>query len=260
MMKKWLNSDILLAGSLFGLAAVLRIFFLSDRYLDIDEAFQIYIAGQPTIGSFFEAMFALGPQQHPLDYVIDFIFFRFIQDAFYLRLLKVFWGCATVVLLYFLGKTLHGKRFGLLWAFLLAISVLHINYSQTIRHYALVTLLSVFSVLSFVRFDTNRTWKISYATAMVLLQLTYPFLIVMGLAEYLFIRWENGEKSRQLLYALIPSWIVALLWEGWSFFSYWTESPQTSLYSPMSFLKSAKMMVQLYLYTLLFFLPDFFYL
>ena len=56
-------------------------------------------------------------------------------------------GCVTIVLVFFAGRNLLGKRMGLFGALLIAISPFHIWYSQEARPYALLIMVSLLAVL-----------------------------------------------------------------------------------------------------------------
>ena len=60
-----------------------------------------------------------------------------------LRLLSVVVGVLTIPLLYLVARRMFTRRVALLATFLLTISPLHVYYSQEVRMYGLVALLSV---------------------------------------------------------------------------------------------------------------------
>jgi 4-amino-4-deoxy-L-arabinose transferase-like glycosyltransferase len=78
---------------------------------------------------------------------------------------------AAVPVVYFLGREIFSRRAGLLAAFLLAINLFHIQYSQQARSYSLVVLLVVISFLSFLESVKQRprlAWTICYVLSTTL--------------------------------------------------------------------------------------------
>ena len=68
-----------------------------------------------------------------------------------LRSLSAVLGSGSILLVYGLGEALSSARLGLLVAFLLAISPLHIEYSQEARAYTLLAAGSTLAIVGLVR-------------------------------------------------------------------------------------------------------------
>jgi len=78
--------------------------------------------------------------------------FRFIgTNDFILRLPAVIFGVLTIPLCYHVGKLFFGPREGLVGAFLMSISWMHIYYSQMVRMYSLLVFLSLSSLFFFYK-------------------------------------------------------------------------------------------------------------
>jgi hypothetical protein len=131
-----------------------------------------------------------------------------------------------VLLVYAAGRLLLLKReIGLLAAFLLAISVFHVQYSQEARMYALAALLALASVCCFVLVLTGRSpaaWA-GYLAATLLLVYTHPSgwaLVAVQNLAVIVRRTVRGAPARPslpawfagqaLMLVLYSPWIVAL--------------------------------------------------
>jgi 4-amino-4-deoxy-L-arabinose transferase-like glycosyltransferase len=146
------------------------------------------------------------------------------------RLLSVFLGTATVPLLYAAGRRLVGRQAGLIAAALLAASPLHIYYSQEVRMYGLVTLLSLAAVHWGLSWDVRegsrgrkgQTILILYvltATAALYTQYYAGFLL-LALNLIILVRWLRSRESwRNLVAWLSAQVLVLLLFAPWIWYA-----------------------------------------
>lgn len=106
-----------------------------------------------------------------------------------LRLPAAVFGVATVALCYVLGTELYDRNAGFVGAALVALSRDHIDHSQEVRMYSLLTLLAVASTLWFVRARRYRTWQAAtvYVASTLLLVATHPFAVFVPLAQAAFL-------------------------------------------------------------------------
>ncbi len=107
------------------------------------------------------------------------------NSALAFRLFSVAVGVATIPLIYLVGRQWFNPRVGLLGAFLLALAPLHIYYSQEVRMYGLVMLLTLASMAMQLHILSRRsparwTW-LAYilATAAALYTLYYAAFILV---------------------------------------------------------------------------------
>lgn len=194
------------------LAAYLRLVTLGDKYFSIDEAFQIYAAGQHSLKDLYDVLKHMGPFQHFLDYVIDHFLWEFSPHIFSIRLLMAFWGIVTIPVVFFLGSALKDKKTGLIAAFLVTISPFHIEYSQTIRYYALIGFLSISSIVIFLKAIHSRINQVFYSIIMIFYQAVYPFALIVGMVKLLYIWIYERAVFKSMVYCLMPSWLFLLLW------------------------------------------------
>jgi uncharacterized membrane protein len=114
-----------------------------------DEIGEVIVANSDNISTVLSgASHHLSP---PLDYIILHFFLHFGISDFIVRLPSAIFGMLSIILIYYITKTLFGPKEGLISAFLLAISPMHIFYSQEARMYSLFVFLSLLSLLFFIK-------------------------------------------------------------------------------------------------------------
>jgi len=88
----------------------------------------------------------------PLYFLVQHLFWPVVRrSAFVLRFLPSVFGILAIALTYKLGEVLWNRAAGLAGALLVAVLPLQIEYGQTIRPYALLTMLSLASLYLLVR-------------------------------------------------------------------------------------------------------------
>jgi mannosyltransferase len=137
------------------LAAVARLYGMARESLWLDEATSLMLARMdvPTLVEW--TALDIHP---PLYYTLLHIWLAALEalgmawpSEVAIRSLSALAGVLTVGVVYGLGKTLFGRRTGLLAALLMAVAPMHIWYSQEARMYTWVTLFMAASLLAAVR-------------------------------------------------------------------------------------------------------------
>ncbi|MBK8901474.1 MAG: glycosyltransferase family 39 protein [Anaerolineaceae bacterium] len=138
-------------------------------------------------------------------------------DAIILRLFSVYMGTASVALLYQIGRRLGGTAAGFLAAFLLAISPLHIWYSQEVRMYALLPALLLLAHLCLLRLLADNRWPLwlAYGLAMTAALYTHYFAFFMVLVHYIFFVLHRQRLRRQTVGWFITMLFVAAAFAPW---------------------------------------------
>jgi mannosyltransferase len=139
---------------------------------------------------------------HPPLYYLTLHFWLVCGDSeFAIRALSAVLGVLTIVILYALARELFDPEVGLLSALLLALSPMHIWYSQEARMYAMVAawslLASYFLVLA-LRRQRARYW-LGYVVASALALYTHYFELFVLLFQNLFVLfwlWHNKTGHR----------------------------------------------------------------
>lgn len=134
----------------------LRLFQIAQESISLDEATSLNIARMSLKDL---NLHLLNKDVHPPLY---FILLHFWQKAdqgiTFLRLFSVLIGLLTIPSVYFLGKVLFDRSTGLIAAFFLAISPVHISSSQTVRGYVLLLLLTVLGLYCLLRAASSGKW------------------------------------------------------------------------------------------------------
>ncbi|MFZ5917613.1 MAG: glycosyltransferase family 39 protein [Chloroflexota bacterium] len=136
------------------LAFGLRMYRLPYQSLWYDEALSVHYASQPLP----EMLVGVSNSDHPPLHTLLLHLWMVSagRSEFAVRYLSLWWGVLAVVLLYRLGARLVGRSAGLSAAGLLAISPLHVWYSQEARMYSLSLALSLGLVLSLLGVVSRR--------------------------------------------------------------------------------------------------------
>jgi len=209
------------------LAAALRLFRLESESYWLDEAFSVTTVLSNTP---YELLVSVpGNDPHPPFYYLLLSGWTAIFGTGELatRSLSAFAGIATVTVLYGVGRRLFDREVGAIAALLVAVSPFHVWYSQEVRMYSLLGLLTVLSFYWFVRIQTERPAddtgvqaEIGYIIATVLLGYTHVFGLFVILAQnaYVFSRYLVRIVPRSRL--TVRRWIAiegitALLLAPW---------------------------------------------
>lgn len=232
----WLGAFVLL-----GLA--LRLWQLDFQPLWWDEGYSVWFATHPLA-----QMVALTAEDihPPLYYALLAGWIGLVGPGpISLRLLSVLCGVAAIPALYAAGRRLLGPRGGLLAAGLLAINPLHVYYSQEVRMYGLVALLSI-GVLAAGRAlmeqcdpagrpsgtapQARRARPLAHPIAYILLASAalytqyYAVFLPIGLTIYAAWRWRRHPTA--LARWLAAQAAVALLYLPWVIYA----APKLTLY------------------------------
>ncbi len=193
--RQQVSSAMLLLVLLIG--AGFRFVNLGSDSFWYDELLQVNIAAQdiPTLLS------QLG--QHaamPLDYFITRAVLAVGRGEYLLRFPAAFWGILTLPLAYQIGRRLFGQAVGIGAALLLALSGLHVFYSQELRPYALLTFLVTLSFYWLVRVfqdGRHRYW------------IGYSLTIAAGVLTHHFILFVIGAQGLIVLGGSLAGWATA---------------------------------------------------
>ncbi len=134
------NKNILLVFILLiGLA--LRLYQLGKLDFWIDEVWSI---------CFTRGLDLIGDMHPPLYYaMLKFWIKIFGETEFKIRLLSALFSFFTIFIIFKLGKLMFNYKVGLISAFILSLSPIHIWYSQEARQYSLSVFLSMLMVYFF---------------------------------------------------------------------------------------------------------------
>lgn len=201
------------------LASILRIYRLAHQSLWLDEIFSLEGA---VLGKSLSDSGLLSGFQGPLYYFLLHFWANLGESDFLIRLLSVFLGIGAVISIYFLGKAIFDEKVGILSAFILSISPMHIWYSQEVRMYILLILSSVVAITFFIRaFEKNDRFSwLGYLFATTTSLYSHPSAVFLIFGEWIFFiimrkkylsflkRWLTYQML--VLLAIMP-WLVGVL-------------------------------------------------
>ncbi|WP_126662424.1 glycosyltransferase family 39 protein [Haloterrigena salifodinae] len=209
------------------IAAALRLFRLESESYWVDEVVSVTIVTSNTPSELLVSV--PGNDPHPPLYYLILSGWTalFGTSELTARLLSALVGVATVVVLYGVGRRLFDREVGAIAAVLVAVSPFHVWYSQEVRMYNLLALLTAISFYWFVRIQAERSTDesgvrddIGYVVSTVLLGYTHVFGLFAILAQnaYVFSRplVRTVPRSRLTLRRWIAlEGITALLLLPW---------------------------------------------
>ncbi len=196
-------------------ALAIRLVDLGKQGLWFDEAYSAFIARLPLVQAW-QALVADGVHP-PLYYALLRIVVHFGDSEIALRLPSALAGALTIPVLYSLGKWSAGRRAALAAAGMLALSPFHVWQSRDARMYALLGLLWVACLLSYVTLLRRRTWAAGafFCLAHAAAYLTHYFALFLPLVELVDQIAHLRERGR-----FLRSWtglqlVSALPFAGW---------------------------------------------
>lgn len=158
------------------LSAILRIYMLGGRSYWEDEM-TVLLRSKMPLSELLKFLRVEELYDVSLGVVINYIFTHISDSEFFTRLPFAICGIISVFLLYKLGCILFNKKIGLLASFFLAISPLHIRYSQENRHYTLFGMAFLIAIIFFYKFIGNNRIKnmFYYLAASIVAAATHIF-------------------------------------------------------------------------------------
>jgi uncharacterized membrane protein len=152
----------------------LRLHAIDARSLWADEGWTMLLSQGPGLGTITRTM---AHDQHPPLYFILFRLWRNTTGDTELatRYFSVLIGMLAIAGVYQLGRELFRPSVGILAALILALSDLHIDLSQEVRHYSLLATLIIWSSLFYVRWWRRPTGanRIGYVLTSIALLYTH---------------------------------------------------------------------------------------
>lgn len=202
---QWNRGTVALAWIVVA-AAALRFYALGAESLWFDEAYSVWVSRHSVGWHIALSMQRIFP---PLYYLLFHFWLRLGSSEFAVRALSALVGLGSIVAVYALAKQLFDQATALVSALLLAVSPLHLWYSQEARMYILVAALGLCSAHFMwltVRSGTRGQWA-AYVFSTALLMNTHYFAIFL-------VPFQNAY----VLYLLLRKRI------GWPFARRWLTS------------------------------------
>jgi mannosyltransferase len=226
------------------LAFAPRVFYLNARGLWYDEAFAILYASRSFAEMVYGTLTQVGgaaADVHPLFYYFSLHLWMSVagDSAFAARLFSVFFGVATIPVVYRTVELLFDRRAAMATALIVALAPFHIAYSQESRMYAQLGFWSALALYGFVRYWQGglvRWWwvfVIAGAGALYSHNLSAAVFAVLG-------AWVIFDALRTRMLRLLRATLLAgvamlVLWLPWLVFvpsqfgkieqAYWVPPP-----------------------------------
>lgn len=194
------------------IALVLRLICLNQS-LWLDEAINVLSAKNLDLITFV-TKYPIGDYHPPGYFFLLWIwtyFFGFSEIA--VRLPSVLFGIGTVILTYYLGKNLFNKKVGIIAGLLLAVSPLHIYYSQEARMYSLSTFSVALFSYFFIQLLNGKKWSFwGYALSGLLVLYSDYVVYLIFPVHFLFLVLTKRDLLRKWLVSVGISLISFLPW------------------------------------------------
>lgn len=219
---KLLRAVILIAILWVGFA--LRMYQLGHDSFWNDEAGQALAAIQPTLRQMF-AVEKTHVMAMPLDYLVSRAVSHIGLSETIMRFPSVFWGVLTLVICFNLVRRVARVQVALMTTSLLAISELHIHYSQEMRFYSALIFFYALSTYLLVRAMFKPRFLRWTVFVLVTAVGTYfhPFVLLSvsnGLFYLLMVR-SAGRRGGQLLTLAVSSILIAIAFlPGYAYFGF----------------------------------------
>ncbi|MDQ5823856.1 MAG: glycosyltransferase family 39 protein [Chloroflexota bacterium] len=254
----YMGYTALLLGGIFLLSLGLRVYCLDCYSLWFDEIASLEVA-QYGPGFFFTDRFGWMRVQTPLHYLTVWLTTLFADPtttAALVRLPSALAGAVTPLVVYALGKEMFGRAQGMLAAGLLAFSFIHLTYSQDVRPYTVLVLLTALLVYCLLRAERDATgkWWVAFAAAAIANVLTsynVLTLVLPALGPYLlwvlWKAWRNRATApRSLLHSILSVAAVGLaaVPMGLDMLSVPRTPPDMAALQPIAFLTSPVELVE----------------
>lgn len=231
-------------------ALILRLYNLTDQSYWLDE---LYSAKTSDPDNNFAMMFSETVRGvHPPFYQsLLWVWYQIFGLTEYSgRLLSALVGTLGIFFIYLLGKELFSKEVGVYSALLASVNIFLISYSQEVRSYSLLFLLTAVSLYFFVLFIKDKENKIFvlYLFSIVMLVNTHYFGWLIFFSQsiiYLyFIITEKTQIYKNLMYAFLVVLGVVLsivpylsdIANNLGRENFWIEQPEIKF--PFSYIKS----------------------
>lgn len=192
-----------------------------------DEALTALHADARSLGEFLDRAFTQDkyPRIVPVYFVLQHYWARLAGDSLLaLRWLSILLGAASAALVYAIGRLVLNERAARWAAFLLAVSLAHVYFSQEVRFYALLVFLGLLSMYGFAAaLFARRAWGWPlHGAANVLLMGTHAFAPFLFMAQGICLLLLHPRPVRRWLAwglahaALLAAFLAWMRWSGYA--------------------------------------------
>ena len=202
------------------LGTALRFLCLGSKSMWCDEVWSFFL-GKHNISSILYYLNTI--DLHPPLFFFLLHFWSYLGESeWILRILPAIFGIFSIPLVYLLGKILFNRKTGYLSAFIFSIIPTHIIWSQTLRHYSMLTFFSLLSFYFFFKVLRERKtiFWIGYIICTVGTIYTHNYGLVVPLIEGLYFifllkkhypLWKEWLLSQLVIILCYFPWVPFLL-------------------------------------------------
>jgi hypothetical protein len=183
-LRRWASSDAFLIATFVCISTLLRLQYLTSKSLNLDEGFSAFM-GRADAASF-KSFIVHGEVNMLVYYCLLRLVMHVATGEFWIRLLSVLFGVASVATVFLLAKRLFGRCAAIFASIFLIVHPAHIAISQGVRSYALVVLLISLSCLFFLRLldpVPNGKDLLAYIALSVLAVYSHLFAVLVIIAQ-----------------------------------------------------------------------------
>jgi len=196
------------------LALMARLYQLGTDSLWFDEISVALAIRSANLSALFESV-RFHVMAMPFDYFVDWLLVRSCQSEACLRLPAALWGALTVPISFLLFRRLVASKIAVLGALLLALSPLHIQYSQELRFYTSLTFFYIFSTLMVFRaieIPTFRRWLV-FVLAITIGSYFHIYAYLAFINGFVWVLFGKKKlfKDKRILAGLLGSVFAASL-------------------------------------------------
>lgn len=196
------NTTLLILFFITLLGAYLRIHGLGSESIWLDEASTFRMSSVDSIATVWAN--AIQDRHPPLHFLVIHFVTMFSNSEFWLRFPSAVFGILTIPAIYLTADCLFGKKEGLISAFILSISVVHIFYSQEARMYSQMVFFSLISVYFLYRsYSENKNWLwmgFSISAALAFYSFYYTvFVLVPLILFYCIVQLKDSYRGTKIV-------------------------------------------------------------
>jgi mannosyltransferase len=216
-----LNRNTILLVLILLLGLFLRIYNITGESLWLDEGYSVKRA---KLGILQIIQELYGNVHPPFYFFILHSWMNLFGDSeFSIRFLSAIFGSLALFMIYRVGSLIFDKHVGLISSLILALSTFHIQYSQEVRGYSLMVLLTLLSMYFLMRLlrGSNNKLMACYVISSALLLYTHNFGLFIIAAQNIYVlgsfALSKNKPGLNLHRWILLQAIVSVLYLPWLF-------------------------------------------
>ena len=209
------------------MGALVRLYRLDYQSLWLDEGWQYSIASAQSLRDVLARSLEPSAAHPPLSYLINHLFLQVHDSDFLFRLPSVLFGIGSLPLCYLVARRLASPAAAVWAVVVLALSPLHLWYSQEARMYAQLVFLSLLSTLFLCKAleRAHKKWWVLYVLTVTAGMYTHLFMAFSIITHGIWIarHYRDHLLSYGISLAAVGTCFVVplshFLWQGYKTFN-----------------------------------------